>query len=259
MHPFKRTSDLSGTTLLELIIGLLITSILVAGAFQAYRYTMDSANREKKKAELQGDIITFSNIIEKDIRMAGCGMPGNGLYADYSVPELMIFTNENGDETTLSRVVQPIHAEAIVEDGSAFVVRGGICIAADGVDTIYRKVTGIGMYDLGPDTVYFSPAANTSTLMPAGSKVYPAMCFRYTVSGTLPDRKILRSRNSQTVPIGGIIDSIRVTLKDEDGSPTGGATKNAAMMTVVMGGFIGKGGNRVFLADSTEVNLRNRK
>jgi type II secretory pathway pseudopilin PulG len=247
----------SGTTLLELVIALFISSVLIAGAFKAYQYTMASAGREKEKSELQSDLITFSNIIEKDIRMAGCGLPGNGLKADLSVPSLTIFTNEAGHETTLDSIVQPAHSRAFVADASGFTTRGGICLAADGIDTIYRSVSRVGINSMGSDTVYFDESANTSYPFPVtDTHVYPTMCLRYTVSGAPP--KVYRSRNSQVVPIGGGIDSVYVTARDNSGASVGASVKNAAVLTVVMAGFIGSGGNRVFIADSTEVNLRNR-
>lgn len=239
---------------------MFISSVLIAGAYQAYRYTMTSANREKLKAELQSDIMTVCNIIEKDIRMAGCGLPGNGLTADLSDPAnpvLKIFSNQNGTETTLDTLLQPAHFWAIVADTAGFSTLGGICIASEGVDTIYRTVIKIGHSSSGSDTVYFYPAANTSTYFSTGTtRVFATDYNKYSFTGTAPDKALVSRRNGLSVPIGKDIDSMRVTLKNSNGTSVG-SIKDAAMLSILMGGYIGNGGNRVFLGESTEVNIRN--
>jgi hypothetical protein len=252
----------AGTTLLELIIVLFISSLVVIGAFRAYRFTIISADRERDKSELQGNMVTVSNIIEKDIRMAGCGLPGNGLrytLSDAASDELTLFSNESGIETTLGQPVQPAHNQAIVADATGFVSGGGICLAAEGVDTVYRVVTGIDLGSpAGFNTIHFSDAVNTINPFPAGERVFPTTCIRYTVTGAGPEHQILRTRNNNQLPIGGTLDSLNIVPKNSAGAAVGGVSKSAAVLTVVIGGYIGSDGNRTFIADSSEINIRNR-
>ena len=248
-------------SLVEVIIAVVITSILVAGAYKLYQYTMTSANRERDKAQLQGSIITLTNIIEKDIRMAGCGLPGNGLQVnlhDNASDSLRLFTNESGRETKLTMALDPTLTRAIVDDATGFAIEGGICFAAPGVDTVYRNIIRVGIQGAGNDTVDFDAATNTTLSFPVNAPVYPAVCIRYTVSGTGSARVISRARNNAVSPLGTDLDSINLVPKDALGTPVVGVFKNVAVMTVVVGGHVGRGGNRVFIADSTEVNIRNR-
>ncbi|MBN1306809.1 MAG: hypothetical protein JXA18_02755, partial [Chitinispirillaceae bacterium] len=101
-----------GATLLELMMALFIGWLVIAGTYRAYRYFTVSSTREKQKAELQRDIITVSNIIERDIRMAGCGLPGNGVsthLVDEENGHLSCYTNEQRVETALTDIAQPAH------------------------------------------------------------------------------------------------------------------------------------------------------
>ncbi|MBN1575678.1 MAG: hypothetical protein JW913_03950 [Chitinispirillaceae bacterium] len=258
MHTTKSIGNTAGTSLIELVIALFITSIVTIGAYQAYQFFTISSTREKQKAELQRDIITVSNIIERDIRMAGCGLPGNGVsthLVDEENDHLSCYSNEQRLETTLTTTADPAHTKIIVADAAGFVVNGYVCLA-DPPDTCYRRITRIGIYAGGEDTLVLSRAIYYGPFDYTTTHVYPATKFSYKLTGS-PTPSIQRLKNNAPLPLGGKLDSIIVILKNAAGNPVGASVGDAAVVMVVVGGHIGNGGNRVFLADSTEVNIRN--
>jgi hypothetical protein len=244
-----------GTSLVELATALFITSVIVLGVYKLYRFVDVSTTREKQKAELQRDIITVNNIIEHDIRMAGWGLPGNGVnnnVVDTANDDLSCFSNEQQRETRLYQQANPADMQVVVDDANDFYTDAYICLDT----TCYRRITRIGMNSgSGPDTISLSRSVYNATY-PAGKTVYPATRFAYRV-GNNPTPRLQRVRNNVTVDIGGKLDSILVTLKDSAGNPVGASVEDAALVSVVIGGHIGKDGNRVFLAESTEINIRN--
>lgn len=251
----------AGTTLIELVVGLVITSILVTGIYQVFRNVTASASRERQKAELQRDIISVSNIIERDVRMAGCALPGNGLIAhcsDTASDRFSLYLSESGLRTSLFAQAEPSHTTLLIDDATGFTENGGVCLAAFGIDTIYKEINHLGIDAAGPDTLILNESLNTAQPFGvASTRVYPADRIDYRFSVTAGVKKFERRKNGQNLNIGPKLDSLNIMLKNSAGNPVGGSIKNASVITVVIGGYVGSGAKRVFIADSTEVNFRN--
>lgn len=264
MKKSRTLRNSSGTSLLELIVALFITSMVVYATYQAYQYLTTSGQREKKKAELQQDIITLSNLVERDIRMAGIGLPGNGLATASSenVISFSVFTNENGTATVLTEAGGQNDFNIVIDDVTGFEVGGWVCIAGDNVDTIYREIGNIINDDPSdPDTLVLTCRLISGPFNPNpdSTVVYPAIRLHYEATLT-PEFTLSRSRNDLSLPIGSTIDTVALTTyrRDGDGNLVGSAVERASVVTVAFGGFIGEGDKRVVLADSTEVNIRNK-
>jgi len=259
MNRNKFPRNQNGTTLLELIFGMLIASIIIYCVFKAWNYFDMQTRREKYKAELQRDMITVTNIIERDIRMAGCGLPGNGVYVNIAASandEIELYTNEDGRSTGLAQDAQPVHTTIYVNDASIFTAGSAVCLA--GTDTIYRTIQHVGINPTGDDTLVLTERINTAMpLWAASSAAYPARKTKYEICAAGTGFSLKRSRNGNGMNLGGKLDSMEVKPKDKVGNILAGNGKGASVITVVMGGYVGSGGNRVFLAESTEVNIRN--
>ena len=254
-------SGRSGASLLEVVIALALSTIVISVSYKLYRYIEISTGREKQKAELQRDIITVSNIIETDIRMAGVGLPGNGVAAflsDTVSDRLTLFTNENRTSTTLASNVTTGSTKLLVNDSAGFKTGGWVCLEGIGVDTTYWYISHFGYNHSGVDTLSIAPPI-LSAYSVSGTLVYPAVRIGYLIgNGTGTTPKLLRLRNNLSIDLGAKLDSIDVLPKDKLGNLlTMGSIKNASVLTVVVGGFIGFNNSRVFMADSTEVNIRN--
>ncbi len=251
-----RCKNTAGTTILELIIALFIGSLVIAGVYRFYRSFNETTSREKLKAELQQDITMVSNFIERDIRMAGCGLPGKGVDAvltDVQSDELSLFINENRRETTLTSAVQPAHTTIYISDVNGFAADQWVCLA--GPDTIYRRIISIVDNGSSPYTLEMDEAAVSGPFETATTRVFPATRVRYQVSGS--PLQLQRIKNGASVPIGGKVDSINIVPKSGAKVPVVCSIDNASLIMVVIGRHIGQGGNRFFMADSTEINMRN--
>jgi hypothetical protein len=246
-----------GTSILELVIALFICSILVTGIFRVARAVFASANREKQKAEMLRSIMSVSNIIERDIRMAGCGLPGNGMrailndgYNDY----LMIFTNENRIQTVLTKPVGVSDIDLPVKDTVGFTPDKWVCVESVGKDTIYREISAVTTKNGDKVITLTTPVGVVASIL-AGSNVYAATRISYMVVNS-PKPALQRKRNDLTIDLGVKLQKISVIPKNAAGTVVAFA-RDADVLTVVLGGYVGMGANMVLLADSTEVNIRN--
>ena len=251
--------NIRGTSLVELSIAMLVGSLVISAAFQTHRYISRSADRENTKALLQRDICTISQFIEKDIRMAGLGLPGNGIEPQIVANtnhELSIYMNEKGKVSTLSGSASSNDLSLLIQDASGMNANGWICVSG-AAGTIYKEILGIGNSATGPDTIYLGEQLGAG---PFGidSKVYFAKRIHYSVVN-FPETGFLRRVNGLETSLSAIIDSVKITLRDSLGNIVNNSPASAAFLSVMFGGKVGSGNNTSFLAESTEVNIRNKK
>ncbi|MCX7726378.1 MAG: hypothetical protein N2053_05970, partial [Chitinispirillaceae bacterium] len=207
----------SGTSLLELMIALLITAIIINSAYQLYRYTTKSASREKEKAELQNEIINACNIMEKDIRMAGCSIPGNGINATSAPNEtLFIFTNRERFKTKLASIAQPGHDRIVVVSDSGFLCGKWIFIPF-GSSFVKRQIVAVKTNPAGNDTIVLDLTIGVGPIS-VGTDVFPADRIIYTIYKTSSGSKLLKIKNNQTFTIGKKIDSLRIVPRNMKGN-----------------------------------------
>lgn len=246
----------NGTSMMELVIALFISSIVITGVFRIARSVFVSADREKQKAEMLRDIMTVSNVIERDIRMAGCGLPGNGMRATINPGQndyLMMFANEQRLQSTLTGSATWSTDELYVTDATGFREDDWVCL--EGTDTIYREIQSITLYSSNPDIIKLSTPVGVAVNFPVGTKIYAASRIVYEVVSN-PEPMLRRKKNDMTIELGAKLQKISVIPKKASGNVVLLA-RDADVLTVVLGGYIGKDGNRFLLADSTEVNVRN--
>ncbi|MFN3479296.1 MAG: PilW family protein [Thermodesulfovibrionales bacterium] len=64
-----------GFTLIELMVVIGIFGIVLAAAFSAYVYFVNSTTRESELTMINSDVATVLKLLERDIQMAGFGLP----------------------------------------------------------------------------------------------------------------------------------------------------------------------------------------
>ena len=98
---------------------MMVGSIVVSSAFQTHRYLMRSISRENEKAQLQRDIASVANFLEKDIRMSGLGLLEMGSNWYYPPAQVMNsdFLNPEHLKTNLSADVSTGADRILVDDG----------------------------------------------------------------------------------------------------------------------------------------------
>src|SRR4030043_381691 len=95
----------SGMTVMDLITGMVVGSMVITGAFQMQAAFIKNNVSVKSESILYENLARANQILEKDIRMAGYNLPGNGMIPDLSVTDenvLRIYINENNLHTTLA-------------------------------------------------------------------------------------------------------------------------------------------------------------
>jgi hypothetical protein len=194
--------------------------------------------------------------------MAGCGLPGNGMRAlisDTASDRLSVFINEDRNKTKLAASAQSTDTTIFIRDTTGFKINGWACIACPDVDTIYRMVQHVGPCASGADTLLLSYPLNVGSFSDTiNTRVYPADCIYYFIATGTDNRELRRWKNNQSLNLGSRLDSMNIVLKNDAGVAVGGLTaKNAGVLTVVLGGYVGADCDRIFLADSTEINIRN--
>jgi len=240
-----------------LVVAMSLSAVIISAAYKAHLSFSKAASRENDKAVLQKDLMSACDMIEKDIRMAGLGLPGNGIdlrLSDTISDELNIFVNKNQLRTTL-------YSDALCTDTKILVNRSGnaswgrwVCLEAGSV-IVFKEIYRIGMCSSGnPDTVYLDAPINAGPY-PQNSFVYSADRISYFLKNK-SEKVLCRRFNGRDSEISTVIDSFSIVPKDRNGISLSSGTE-AKVLGVVIGGYIGQGNNMAFLAESTEVNIRN--
>lgn len=246
----------AGTSLIELSIAVLIGSIIVTSAYRSHEYLSRSAERENQKAMIQRDLITATEKMSREIRMAGLSLPGNGLQAtlsDSSSDELQVFSNESNSKTVLTTNLSYGDIKMYVQNVTGAVADGWVCIAGNGLDTIYRKISNV----VEPNTVYLSGPVGAGTFTTMSTEIYFCKRFVFKITKTGETSAFTIQRNALSIDIGGKIDTFNIMLKNSAGAVITSNFQNAKTVTLFLGGYVGKGSNRHLVSESIDINVRN--
>lgn len=251
----------AGTTLLELSIAMLVGSFVISAAYKSHQYLTRSTEREKVKALIQRDIISVNEQMCRDIRMSGLGLPGNGIIAnlsDISSDELQVFSNENKSSAKLSVNLCYDDIKIFVDTLEGAAGNGWVCIAGEGIDTIYCQMIGTGYSPAGPDTVYLNGIVGAGTFQPSAAELYYCTRTLFRINKNESSCSFIVQKNETSVELGGYIDTFNIMLKSISGTVLSGDFKNAAVLTILTGGYVGSGSNRNLISETTDINIRNR-
>ena len=78
MRPINSNSN-RGFTLVELMISMALGLIVLGAAVQLYSKAADATFTVTQRAEMQQDVRAVQNMVEKDISLAGSGLPAGGV------------------------------------------------------------------------------------------------------------------------------------------------------------------------------------
>ncbi len=257
----KRFLSSAGTTLLELSIAMLVGSLVISAAYKSHEYLTRSTEREKVKALIQRDIISVNEQMSRDIRMSGLGLPGNGVrvdLSDTSSDELQIFANETKGSAKLSVNLGFNDTKIFVDTLAGANDKGWVCIAGQEIDTIYCQMIGTGYNPMGPDTVYLNGIVGAGTFQPSTTQLYYCTRTLFKINKSESSRSFVVKKNETAVELGGYIDTFNIILKSISGTVLASDFKNAAVLTILTGGYVGNGSNLNLISETTDINIRNR-
>src|SRR5258708_30421851 len=69
----------NGFTLVELLIAMLVTAAILAGAVQLFRQSLQTSDLTVRRSEVQTEVRAALNQIERDLSQAGTGVPLGGV------------------------------------------------------------------------------------------------------------------------------------------------------------------------------------
>jgi prepilin-type N-terminal cleavage/methylation domain-containing protein len=78
MHSAMKTSS-RGFSLIELLIALAVGTLVLGGAVQLFSRSVNAAWLVSQRSEMQQDARAASNLLTKDISLAGAGLPSGGI------------------------------------------------------------------------------------------------------------------------------------------------------------------------------------
>jgi hypothetical protein len=250
----------AGTSLLELSIAMLVGSIVITCSYKAHEYISRSTERENEKALIQRDVMTVTEKLSREIRMAGMGLPGNGVLAvlsDTSSDELQVFSNDTKGVRQLTANLSYNDTMIFVDSIIGAKPTGWVCIAGVGRDTIYREIAALGENTFGPDTVHLEGIVGAGVFKAFFTDIYFCSRVLFKIEKTGQSSCMVVQKNGVAVQLGGKIDTLNIILKNSLGTVLTTDFRKAAFITVFAGGYVGKGLNRNLVSESMDINIRN--
>jgi prepilin-type N-terminal cleavage/methylation domain-containing protein len=257
-----RKNKEAGATLIELMVAMFIGSLVVLGAYQAYNYVTKSTARENEKALIQKDIVSMTERIGKDIRMAGNGLPGSGIRLRLNTASsdtLGIFYNDNLTKAKPAANIGYSDTKIYVDNCVGAKAGGYVCIEGVGIDTVYCKISRVGNNSTGVDTIHLDGSVGAGTFPIASTIVYYCKGILYLLGLTPSEHGLTIRVDNSSLLLGEHIDTLNIIPKNRSGTILTTNFDDVASLQVLVGGYIGTGANRNMLSESITVGVRNTK
>lgn len=224
-----------GRTIIELITGIAVGALLLTGVFQMYTGFIKSNVAVKNESELQEDLARANQVLEKDIRMTGYNVPGNGLVVDLSVENAHILTvliNEVNLSTTLPVAAASGETKFLIAEDKGVAVEQWVCLD-DGDDIVYYQIAHVGVNASDVDTItIYGVLSDTWTA--EDTKVIFAVGFKYSLETSGSTTSLVRRTHDDFYAISDEISGITVIPKDENGDPLTSDFNDARSISVVL-------------------------
>jgi prepilin-type N-terminal cleavage/methylation domain-containing protein len=244
-----------GVTLVELLIAIVISSLVVIGTARVYGAFVKQNAVQRKVASLNSEMVSAIHALEKDTRMAGYGLPGNGLQMSIAGSDdtVWAFSNEPGRAKALLAVGATAgDSFAIVAPSSDYSV-GSWVLLKSGSTLLYRNIKRIESSGSNKKLVFTKTLGAAFT---AGSEVYYADGVQYYLKKT-PPTALCRIENGDTLTLGTVIDSFAVAAQDSiDGSLSSQFEKTRSLI-ISVGGNPGTSSKPMRSRETIRVNIRN--
>lgn len=240
-----------GITLVELLVAMVLVSLVLVGVFRLQRDISMKGDRETNKALLHKDITTAAQMIEKDIRSAGYGIPGNGvgISSQSGNDQLSILVNLDKKQAEVASQVDATHTRIAVVSPSGIV--GGDWIdlysgANHNVVKVLEVKRGVA------DTLVLNGSAGVDVA--AGSTVGHAEEMRYYIGD---EGGLYKLKKGNGVLISSNIIELDFAAFDQDGVELSGDLTDAVSVRFNIKGRVGEGKAAYESQETTQVFLRN--
>jgi hypothetical protein len=256
----RRKRNLPGITLVELMVALFIYSLLFIFLLTTYGAFVKMSNFQQACMDLENQFMLFTRVIEKDVRLAGFNIPGNGLYAkNIGMPDFyfVALSNEENLHTLLSGSAQIGETGIKVTNASGTGANQWICLSQGSTIGLYR-ISRVGL-NPGADTVVLGDSMCTILWKKDSTHVCFAKGIQYGVRLWQGEKKLIRTSMAHSSPIGPSVDSLSVCPKNRAGADLGNDFSQAKILGITLGGKVGPVGKAIVMTKSFDVELRNNQ
>lgn len=252
----------NGMTVMELLIAVMLTAILAIGTMGMFDSFTRGNVALKKGVELQEGFSRANQILERDIRMAGYNLPGNGLrlsIASENSKMIQIFQNRKSKKTALAAFALTNDSTLLINDDFNDLSHSWICLhVKDSNVTHYYPVAFIGHNTIGVDTVKLALAHLTRSWDTANTEVFFPECITFGIENTSHGRTFVRRFKNKTYFISSDFDTVKVVPKDLNGNLLAANYENTRTITIYLKKKMKTvTGQDQLVSNRVEINIRN--
>jgi prepilin-type N-terminal cleavage/methylation domain-containing protein len=214
---FKNKIDFSeqvGFTLVELLVGMVVSGFVMAGAYSLWSTQHHEGFRLEKKIDLRNVIALSSKKLQRSITLAGIGLNGAAFMvkADaVGTDSLIIYTNVSENKSDLTYDISPDAHEIHVTSPSVFSGASYIAVSTIGRGEV-RRINKIEGSTITIDKGF------SQTFTAATSKAYPALRERYFTDQD--NSNLLLDRNGTISILAENIRNFQVSFWNSHGEST---------------------------------------
>jgi type II secretory pathway pseudopilin PulG len=252
-------SSQKGITLIELVVAISLSSILVFTLLGMYGSVVRGTDIQESQSEMQDQFMSAYRLLEKDMRMAGYNLPGNGLVPllnSNGKTSLVMLRNDADKSARLSVTANAGDSKLLVDNCMGVMANQWVCLAKDSIFSYYR-ISHVCLHSVtGFDTVQLLDST-ISTTWAQYTKVYFANEIKYSVDSVDGKWSLVRHSIVNDCIIGQSIDSVYFTPEDSSSSETGTDFSKAHYIGITLVSHLKRATQKPLAINSFEVKLRN--
>jgi type II secretory pathway pseudopilin PulG len=258
VNKIRAGKNVSGMTLVEAMIAIFICSLLFVLLLSVYGSFVKMSNFQKSSSDLETQFMLVIRVIEKDIHLAGFGIPGNGLHPKNIGADtfrLVVLANEDNAQTTLFQEAGIGDPNIKVKNAQGISANQWVCLVK-GPNIASYAIGRVGLQS-GSDTIVFKDSLVHTVWKKDSTQVYFAKGIQYGVEMKNRKKSLVRTSLINAIPVGASIDTFIVCPKDKAGADLGGNYAPAKILGITLGGHVGAAGKTIAVTKSFDVDLRN--
>ena len=240
-----------GFTLIEALVGMVVGTIVLAGAYSIWLTHQEESYRLSKKIELRNKLTLSSKRLQRSVTLAGLGLAGAanlGKYDAIGSDTLIVFTNPREESSVLSADIDH-HQALLTVDAPALFAEGGYVAISGAGHAELRRISAVSGNTLHLDSAFVNDYPR------AVCKAFPAERERYYT-----DRDSLHfiHENSEGAHVVATdVRNFQVSFSDRTGKPTETVARIRSVLFSLTGVYPAKAGALSTLIYSSTAIPRN--
>jgi prepilin-type N-terminal cleavage/methylation domain-containing protein len=255
----QRLTSCKGITLIELLVTISLSSILFLALMGTFEGVVHGTDIQTMQSDMQEQFMSAYRLLEKDIRMSGYNLPGNGLVPllnSNGKTSLVMLRNDADKSARLSVAANAGDSKLLVDNGMGVMINQWVCLAKDSSFSYYQ----VGRVSLhsgeGFDTVELADST-ISTTWAQNTKVYFANEVKYSIDSLNGKWCLVRHSIINDCIVGPSIDSVSFTPQDSMSADVGNDFSKAHYVGITLASHFKRATQNPLTVNSFDVKLRN--